>query len=298
MIQIPPPEAVQQLFPSFRDVRQISSGGYKVVYRVETDQSVEALKLVYIPDFADRSSEERALRLHEAFGRVQREINTLARCTGPELVKLGEMTAHIVQIDSASYVAYTEEYISGNNLQDLIQSRTVAPTEDEARLLFVTLLKAIKELTAINIIHRDIKPKNIMKLGELSRPFVLLDLGVAYAIDETPLTANPYEAQGTLPYMAPEMFNPDSHDHIDYRSDLYSAGVTVYEYAAGKHPIAHDSDSQGKAISRIRRQSAIPLKSVRPDFSNELCGVIDLMLKKQPNLRPSNLDGLLAKFQR
>ena len=138
-----------------------------------------------------------------------------------------------------------------------------------------------------------------MKLKAPNREFVLLDLGIAFAVNETALTANPSERiVATYRYLAPEMLNPNFRDTIDYRSDLYTAALTVFEYAAQAHPLAQDRDDLMQTISRALRQPPTPLKSLRSDLSDEFCRTIDQLLKKKPALRPGNLNLLIETMRK
>jgi serine/threonine protein kinase len=128
-----------------------------------------------------------------------------------------------------------------------------------------------------------------------ARPFVLIDLGIAFGLLETGLTIQ--GVPRTNRYLAPEMSIPDFRSNLDYRTDLYTTALTVYEYAAGKHPIAEDSDDDMLTITRALHQAARPLQDARPDFSPEFCKLIDQLLKKKPSLRPANLDWLIAQTE-
>jgi serine/threonine protein kinase len=99
----------------------------------------------------------------------------------------------------------------------------------------------------------------------------------------------------TYRYIAPEMLSPAFRDTIDYRSDLYTAALTIFEFAAGEHPLAKNRDDFIQTISRAIRDTPQHLKTKRPEFSEELCDTIDQLLKKRPALRP-NLSALLKQF--
>ena len=79
-----------------------------------------------------------------------------------------------------------------------------------------------------------------MKLNRSDRSYVLLDLGIAFSIVDTPLTFDPSHRlpPGTYQYIAPEILQPNFRESLDFRSDVYAAALTVYEYAAGQHPLA------------------------------------------------------------
>src|SRR2546428_9041349 len=103
-------------------------------------------------------------------------------------------------------------------------------------------MEAILEVERLGHIHRDVKTGNILALAQPERPFVLLDLGIAFKLHGTELTVRGGGPPGTLIYMAPELFRTDYKQVLDIRSDIYSAGVTLFEYAASDHPIARLGD--------------------------------------------------------
>jgi serine/threonine-protein kinase len=229
---------------------------------------------------------------------VRREIEALAKCQRPEIVKLGQIPATDIVIQNEDYIAYTEEFLEGKNLGEIIAAKAPKPDEQELRTLFVSLLAAIKELWGHGYVHRDIKPLNVIKHNQPDRPFVLLDLGIAFSIRETALTFNPNERiVASFRYLAPEMMNFGFRENLDYRSDLYTAALTVFEYAVQQHPLARSQDDMMRTISRALHQPPTPLKQARPDLSDFLCQTVDQMLKKKPALRPANLNLLITQLQ-
>lgn len=294
---VPNDDDLQRALPQIQGLALLDTGGFKAVYRATLTGQQEAVKLIQIPA-SDGSTDAEAFK-REMTGRVRREIEALGRCSGPEIVKLGGLPLTPLTINAVDYVGYSEELLEGSDLWKLLTSGAAAPTEHELRLLFATLLKAIREVWSLGYVHRDIKPKNVMKLTNASRQFVLLDFGIAHSVQETGLTAN---ATGRMPlatyrYLAPEMMNPAFRETIDYRTDLYTAAMTVYEYGARTHPLAQGQDDLMRTISRALHQPATPLANHRHDLSPGFCQIIDQMLKKKPALRPANLDALIQRME-
>lgn len=296
-ITIPTDADILSALPQIQNLALLDTGGFKAVYKATISGRTEALKLIQIPD-SDGSPDAEAFK-SENIGRVRREVEALGRCTGREIVKLAALALAAVPIGGKDYVAYSEEFLEGSDLWKLITSGSPVPPEPEVRQLFVVLLKAIREVWGLGYIHRDIKPKNVMKLNDPARPFVLLDFGIAYSVQETGLTANATERMplATYRYLAPEMMNPAFRDTIDYRSDLYTAAMTVYEYAAQQHPLAQGRDDLMRTISRALHQPATPLQTHRADLPAAFCQIIDQMLKKKPALRPANLNALIQRIE-
>ncbi|HAM36702.1 MAG TPA: hypothetical protein DEB40_07910 [Elusimicrobia bacterium] len=289
----PSAEAVTKAFSGLRGARFITAGGFKAVYDCTIEGVRQAFKLAYIPPVTDPHNEEEIAKQKEVLTRVKREIALLGKLKRPEIVKLGKMGPQPVEINGDSFVAYSEEFLDGDNLWKILRKGGTKPTEAELKALFTTLLHAIEEMWSLKIIHRDIKPCNIIKLNEAARPFVLLDLGIAYVIGETALTHAGVPA--THRYIAPEMLRPDFRETLDYRSDLYTTALTIYEYAAQRHPIAGDPEDMMITISRALRDTPSSLHGCRPDLSEAFCNVIDQLLKKRPALRPGNLQMLLQQ---
>ena len=176
----PQPDLIRAALPNIESVSQLlHQGGFKAVYRAIVGGKTEALKLVEIPK-TQNAAEAEAFR-KEMIGRVRREIEALAKCQRPEIVKLGQIPATDIVIQNEDYIAYTEEFLEGKNLGEIIAAKEPKPDEKELRTLFVSLLVAIKELWGHGYVHRDIKPLNVIKHNQPDRPFVLLDLGIAFS---------------------------------------------------------------------------------------------------------------------
>ncbi len=294
----PPKLAATELtpiFPQFRGLHEIGFGGFKTVYKGTVNGVAEVLKVVSVPAPDDPTDKDQIRFQEECVGRVRREVGILSRCHSPFLVKLGSIPLAEHTVNGFTYSIYSEEFLEGPDLWAEIKAKGTLPTEAEAKQLMRCLLEAIKEIWAMRFIHRDIKPANVMKTADPARPFVLIDLGIAFGLLETGLTIQ--GVPRTNRYLAPEMSIPDFRSNLDYRTDLYTTALTVYEYAAGKHPIAEDSDDDMLTITRALHQAARPLQDARPDFSPEFCKLIDQLLKKKPSLRPANLDWLIAQTE-
>jgi serine/threonine protein kinase len=294
---IPPPnDSIIAAFAGLTDLAEIDRGGFKVVYRATVGANTEMFKLVCLPVIGKTDEERQAYR-NESLGRIRREIQLLGKCQSPELVKLGSIAPQLTTIGGQEYVGYSEEFLPGDNLGKLIRNRGQKPSEQEAKRLMLTLLKAIQELWGVHrTVHRDIKPANVMKLPDPDRPFVLLDLGIAYGLLETGLTHDG-GAPCTPRYLAPEMARPDFRRDLDYRSDLYTTALTVFEYSAQMHPLAKTRDDLIQTISRALHQAPRRFRDERPDFSESFCDLVDQMLKKKPQLRPSDLNALIAEME-
>jgi serine/threonine protein kinase len=181
----------------------------------------------------------------------------------------------------------------GKSLNECIQEKQ-HPEFAELATLATSLFNAISELSDLGIIQRDIKPANVMVTGDKSRPFVLLDLGIAFQRGGTLITRESISVPGTLYYLAPEMLEANFRSNLDSRADIYTAALTVYEYATGINPFAVGHDSEFDTLYRIKKQPAPRLKESRADLPSVFCDILDQCLKKIPALRPGN-PRILAK---
>ena len=269
----------------------MDSGGFKVVYRALIDGKQEALKLVQIPvDPKDEGVKE------ENQKRSFREINILGVCESPFIVKLGSILPRELSVDGKDYVIYSEELVEGESLRQLLTSGH-KPIFDELRSLGTVLLKVVKELASKSVIHRDIKPNNIMRTGSEDRPYVLLDFGIAFQIGGSNLTRDTHRIPGTLYYIAPEMLDTGFRQSLDYRADLYTVGLTLYEFASGVNPFAKREDPQFTTLYRVKTENPGPLFSLCPNLPREFCILVDSLMKKLPALRPANIDMLIKKLE-
>lgn len=289
-------DEIRAAFPAISTVEFMTAGGFKSVYRVTLNGQIEAFKVVCISlpeDMENREDYER-----ETLARVLREIKVLGNCHCPELVKLGSIAPARMAIGGRDTVTYSEEFIDGQSLRDVIR-QGVTPDEFDVRSLLASLLKAIHELWSLGIVHRDLKPDNVMRSERNDRRFVLLDLGIAFSVHDTAVTFNAQDRfpPGTLNYLAPEMLHANFRESLDYRSDVYTAALTTFEYATGHHPLRRGGDDVMVTLSRIAREPPKHMSEFRNDLSPFLTDTVDQMLKKMPALRPANLTALISKLE-
>jgi serine/threonine protein kinase len=291
IISKPNIENVQEIFSDHSDIVFHASGGYKFVYIGNIGNDKEALKLIYLPT---TDPDE----LDEMQKRIVREIGILTNCQNDHIVSLGHVKPATVNLGENSFIMYSENFIEGETIAKLIETR-YQPTELELKVFTSQMLYAIEEIwTTSQSIHRDIKPQNIIKKNIDHYSFVLFDLGIAFSVIDTSLTRDITNnlPPGTLPYLAPEMFNPNFRDTIDYRSDLYCLGLTIYEFATGIHPFYTKHDHPLTVLNNINKVNPQKIKVIREDISVDFANMIDSWLKKKPHLRMSNFKLLQEKL--
>lgn len=282
-------DQLRRLRPGLVGLEFVREGGFKAVYRAEIQGRLEAVKVVYVPPEAGENG-----RREEIVARVKREIDALGQCRTNRLVTLGSLALEPISIGGYDYLIYSEELLPGESLRQRLGTR---PGFQELRVLMRCLMEALQAIEQSGHIHRDIKPDNVMATGLPDRPFVVLDLGIAFKLHGTELTARNAGPPGTVIYMAPELFQPQYKDVLDIRSDIYSAGVTVFEYAAGEHPFHQSGESDYTTVYRILNQQPAKLAALRGDLPGPFSQLVDRCFKRRPALRYSNPAAVLRELE-
>ncbi len=214
----------------------------------------------------------------ETQARFQREAKAASRLNHPNSIQIIDFGAGE---GGALYIAM--EMVTGHDLQQLMQNQFPF-SEDRIRHIMSQVLDALSEAHAQKIIHRDLKPENIM-IGKFRADpdFVkVLDFGIAQIQDGS---ANKLTKAGlvcgTPEYMSPEQARGEE---LDARSDLYSAGIILYQMAVGKLPF--QADTPMGFVSKHLVETPKPAHEVRPEVSVELSNLIARALSKDRKDRP------------
>src|SRR5262245_50706528 len=266
----------QALGSSFTLEGEIGRGGMGVVYHARDERLKRKVAVKVLPP-------ELAFR-EEIRTRFLREAETAARLSHP----------HIVAILSVGegpdgLVYFVMAYVDGESLAARLKRRERLPAE-EARRIMMETADALGAGHALGIIHRDVKPDNILLEGSRGRT-VLTDFGIAKALTSTTgpgtLTATGV-AIGTPHYMSPEQAAGDRE--IDGRSDIYSLGVVGYQMLAGELPFSAPT-VPGLLLKQITEQ-APNLKDRTPTCPDDLASCVMRSLEKEPEARWPTADAL------
>ena len=172
------------------------------------------------------------------------------------------------------------DYMPGGTVKDLVRERGVLPVAQAVQI--ATQVAVAMEVAHLHgIIHRDIKPDNIM--FDADGVPKLADLGVARFAADAHLNTQKGMIVGTPAYMAPEQMI-DSH-HIDERADIYSLGLVLYEMLAGKSPNAGYT-IMGLIAKSIKGEPLPDVRTMRPEVSASVAYVLSLMLAPKVENRP------------
>jgi len=178
------------------------------------------------------------------------------------------------------------EYVDGTALDRLIRRERYLPN-DITLLIFRDCCRALKYAHSKNVIHRDIKPGNILlsKTGEVK----LVDFGIAVSMDEEAGLTRDGVTLGTPSYMAPEQF--ESTKSVDKRADVYSMGVMLYEMVTGKKPFPGNFSPETLAL--IQKGKFKPVRRVNPKALPLIARIIKKSMHFKPERRYKDIDSLL-----
>ena len=261
---------------SFTLEGEIGRGGMGVVYRARDERLKRGVAVKVLPP-------ELAFR-EEIRIRFLREAETAARLSHPHIVPI-----HSVGEGPDGLVYFVMAYVDGESLAARLKRRERLPPE-EARRIMMETADALGAGHALGIIHRDVKPDNILLEGSRGRT-VLTDFGIAKALTSTTgpgtLTATGV-AIGTPHYMSPEQAAGDRE--IDGRSDIYSLGVVGYQMLAGELPFSAPT-VPGLLLKQIT-EPAPNLQDKSPTCPDDLAACVMRSLEKEPEARWPTADAL------
>ena len=185
---------------------------------------------------------------------------------------------------------YTMPFIEGETLRALVDRERQLPLE-RALAIARDVADALHHAHGRNIVHRDIKPDNILIERETGRP-VVADFGIARAIeraaDESAVTSTGFTL-GTPTYMSPEQAGAEKD--VDGRSDIYSLGCVLYEMLAGTPPFV--GPNARSIIARHMTEPPPDVGVVRPDLPAGVRVLVKRMLAKSRNARPATAAALI-----
>jgi len=241
--------------------RRIGSGGFGTVYEAWDGRLERPVAVKAIDSGAGAGS-----------GRVLREAQAAARLNHPGIVTLYEMG------EEGGNALLVTELVEGATLDSLNREQVLS--DREIGEIGADLCEALDHAHTRSVVHRDIKPQNVLVTEEGEPHAKLMDFGVARVTDAAGLTAAG-DVVGTLAYMAPEQ--AEGRPDVGPEADVYSLALVLYECWGGEHPYRRATPA---ATARAIGERPRPLRRLRPDLPRELTEAIDACLQARPTRRP------------
>lgn len=256
----------------------IGVGGMAKVYKatdrlLQRDVAIKILKDQYAED-------------DEFVKKFSNEALSAARLTHVNIVSVYDIGEDLIEGKKIHYIVM--EYVNGETLKDLIDRKKIISNHDIIDYS-IQISQALNQAHSSNIVHRDIKPQNILmdRYGLLK----VTDFGIARVSTNATITYTS-SILGTVHYISPEQAKGK---FVDEKSDLYSLGVVMYEMATGKVPFDADN-SVGIAVMHIQDEPESPIK-LNENLSPRLNDIIMKLLEKDPQKRFKNANELIRALE-
>jgi len=240
----------------------LGEGGMGAVYKAqdrELDRPV-ALKLIR-PELASSSS---------MLARFKQELLLSRQVTHKNVIRIYDLG----DADGAKFI--TMEYVEGRDLRSLIQEKKKFSPEEAVEIM-QQVCQALEAAHTVGVIHRDLKPQNVMR--ESTGRILVMDFGLARTMEGDGMT-QVGALVGTMEYMSPEQA---LGKQLDQRSDLFTAGLILYELLTGKMPFR--ADSALASLIKRTQERAIPVSDHDASIPGALSGIVSKCLETDANLR-------------
>lgn len=273
-------ERDSQLYPralgDYRNLKQIARGAMGIIFKGEHKNGrVVALKVLPV----------QMVREPQDIERFKREVETITSLVHPNIVRVFDFG------QDEDFYYYAMEFLDGRSLRELVQDRGHLSPFHAAEIVR-DAARGLAYAHQHGVIHRDVKPSNVMicKDGSVK----LVDFGLAFQKTSDVLTATGISL-GTPAYMSPEQIE-GGRNEINERSDIYSLGVTLYEAAAGQRPF--EGDNQYDVMKRVLFDVPQPAHEANAGIPADLSRIIAKAMAKHPADRYASVAEMIAELDR
>jgi serine/threonine protein kinase/tetratricopeptide (TPR) repeat protein len=257
----------------YKVLEKIGEGGMGVVYKAEDTKLKRVVALKFLP--------EELMKDPEAKERFVQEAQAAAALDHPNICTVHE----IEEVEGQAFIAMA--YIDGQSLKEMINS---GPMEiDRAIGIAVQVAEGLKEAHERGVVHRDVKPANII-LTEKEQ-VKIMDFGLAklsWGVDLTKTAV----IMGTVAYMSPEQAKGEA---VDHRTDIWSFGAMFYEMLTGKRPFKSRYDHA--ILHSVLYEDPAPIDNLKSDVPVEAENIVLRCMQKKPKDRYPNMGSLLKDLK-
>lgn len=267
-------EAGDVLGGRYEILELLGEGGMGAVYKArdrELDRPV-ALKLIR-PEMASSPS---------ILARFKQELLLSRQVTHKNVIRIYDLG----DADGVKFI--TMEFVEGRDLRAMIHEKKKFSPEEAVEII-QQVCQALEAAHAVGVIHRDLKPQNIMR--ENTGRILVMDFGLARTIEGDGMT-QVGALVGTMEYMSPEQALAKE---LDQRSDLYTLGLILYELLTGKMPF--NAESALASLIKRTQERAVPVSDHDQKIPGALSGIVSKCLERDPNLRYQSANELLRDLE-
>ena len=257
----------------YKILEKLGEGGMGEVYLAEDTKLKRKVALKFLP--------EEVTKNEDAVERFQREAQAAAALNHPNIVTIYEINEHAGQ----TYIAM--EYVERQTLKEAFTPHPLTLTKVVDYT--IQICEGLRKAHEAGIVHRDVKPLNILinKDGRIK----ILDFGLAKLQGQTQFTKTG-TTLGTVAYMSPEQARGEK---VDFRTDIWSLGVIIYEMITGQRPFQGEYDQA--VVYSILNEEPPSILDLRKEIPTELRKVVEKALNKKLDERYQSVEELLADVQ-
>jgi class 3 adenylate cyclase len=265
---------IGQTVTHYRVLEKLGGGGMGVVYKAQDTKLDRFVALKFLPPELTRNPEAKDRFIHEA--KAASALDHPNVCT---IYEVGETDEGNLYIAMACYDGETLNLRVAHGPLQIEESTELA----------LQMAQGLAEAHRHSIVHRDVKPANILITN--SGVVKILDFGLAKLGGRTLITKSG-STLGTVAYMSPEQARGDN---VDHRTDIWSLGVVLYEMATGQHPFPGDYEQA--VIYRILNESPQPMKILRPEVPAKLERIASRCMEKEDFKRYHDMGELIGDLE-
>ncbi len=270
---------IGQTISHYKIVSKLGEGGMGVVYKAEDLRLRRIVALKFLPKGLEAHEQERARFLQEA--------QAASALNHPNICAIHALEEYDAPQGGRQHFI-DMEFVEGATLRRMIEAG--GPTVDDAVAYAIQMCEALQEAHSHGVVHRDVKPENIMVNAK--HQIKVMDFGLAKLKGSLKLTRTS-STVGTLAYMAPEQIQGGE---VDARGDIFSFGIVLYEMLTGKLPF--HGEHEAAMMYSILNEAPEPALKYRPELSPELLHILNRALEKDPEERYQSMHDMLIELRR
>lgn len=255
-------------FPDLSNLTPLSIGGQKLVLSADHP--------------ADGAVVLKLIRPNQDIQTTERELLAIVQVNSPRVPRVTERGQ--IQTPIGDCVWFREQRVQGDSVRTIVSAGPMNPTD--VLKLGLHVLETLAAAEAVSIVHRDVKPDNIMR--DPNGDCWLLDFGLArhLTLSSLTVTGSPF-GKMTVGYAPPEQ-SRNIKGEIDSRADLFATGVTLHECATAVHPFRNGSRDD---LETLRKVDAVPLPQLMLPINRarDLADLVSAMTQKRRDHRPSTV---------